>query len=176
VSTTAEREVEQLATGKASADTAELTRWLFRTVLGILAVLALVLVSNLWVQYSTYHAALDRVNAAMSVQELTATVVLAKAWDFAVVKTCSLFLAFTLIFVGALYVLRQGDQAYQASFGSGGMKATLQSSSPGLVLATLGVALVIAALFATSTIQIEQQPATNQRPQAQERGATMDAR
>jgi len=174
--TTAHREGEQAAPRDVNTNSAELSRWLYRTVTAILAALAIVLTSNLWVQYGTYHTALGLVHEGMSAQELTATVVLAKAWDFAVVKTCSLFLAFTLIFVGALYVLRQGEQAYQASVDSGRIKATLQSSSPGLVLATLGVALVIAALFATSTIQIEQQPAANQRPQAQERGATTDAR
>ena len=177
VSTTVDREAWQRAPRQeAMISAAQLTRWLYRTVIAILAVLALVLVSNLWLQYGTYHTALVDAHDGMTTQEMNATLVFARAWDFAVVKSCSLLLAFTLIFVGALYVLRQGEQAYQASVDSGTIKASFQSSSPGLVLATLGVALVIAALFAMPTIQIQERPTTNQSPQAQERGATTDAR
>jgi len=156
-----------------------LTAALYVTVTIVLACVTLILAGNLWMQYGTYHSGLQLVHDGATADQLSGTLVLSRAWDFAVIKTCSLFLAFTLIFVGALYVLRQNEQAYEAHLESVGVKAALQTSSPGLVLATLGVVLVIATLFSTSTIQLEQRQSaggTEQLTPAPQRGATTDAR
>jgi hypothetical protein len=154
-----------------------LTQSIYWTVSAILVFIALILTVNLWVQYGTYRAAVASSLSGLDTRELVGALVFTRAWDFAVVKTCSLFLAFILIFLGALYVLRQGEQGYRARIDSGLMKATLQSSSPGLVLATLGVVLVIAVLFSATTISVESQApaAPNERLQPAPRlGETKD--
>ena len=48
-----------------------------------------------------------------------------------------------LIYVGALYVLRTAQTSFSASAEGSGFKTAFQTTSPGLVLAALGVALIL---------------------------------
>ena len=57
-------------------------------------------------------------------------------------------LAFTVVFFGALYVLRTATSGYSLSGSGGGFSANLQTSSPGLVMVTLGLTIVAVAVLA----------------------------
>jgi hypothetical protein len=70
-----------------------------------------------------------------------------RALNTAVVKTSCIFLAYLLIFLGGLYVLRTAKQTFGLDIEAKGVKGTLNTSSPGLVMAALGAALVLGALF-----------------------------
>lgn len=68
-------------------------------------------------------------------------------------KTSALFLGFMVIYTGALYVLRSADTAYELSVGQGTqLGASLKSSSPGLLLVTIGALLVALVLHSRSEV------------------------
>lgn len=71
-----------------------------------------------------------------------AVLTFARALDAAIIKTSGLFLGYVLVFTGALYVLRIATSQYRFNVKSGRHSGTLQTSSPGLVMITLGVFLV----------------------------------
>jgi hypothetical protein len=77
-----------------------------------------------------------------------------RSWDFAVVKTSSIFLGFSLILIGALYVLRVAESRFSMSVESNGTKGSLESRSPGLIMLVLGVVLVALVLYSKSTVEL----------------------
>jgi flagellar basal body-associated protein FliL len=71
------------------------------------------------------------------------------------VKSIALVTAYVLVVLGCLFVL-QGTQAfYRLGLRHGEIRSALQTSSPGLVLITLGCALVVFALFAHTTSDVK---------------------
>jgi hypothetical protein len=94
-----------------------------------------------------------------------------RAFDFALVRTAIVFTGFMLAFIGAMYVLRSANEIkYGLEFSD--KKGVLQTTSPGLVMITLGSAIVIAVLITHNELNynapqtwdppkiIERQPAT----------------
>ena len=124
---------------------------LFLLVSTMIAVLTLLFVAGLAAQWQTYHAGIQ---AALSQAEPDHAAVLAysRALGAAIMKTSALFLGYLLSFTGALYVLRSATAAYRLSVAGGGKSGHLQSSSPGLVIITLGVVLIAIAIFAKTEI------------------------
>jgi hypothetical protein len=109
-------------------------------------------VANLLFQGHNYYTG---INSALSVPNaIDHTIVLtySRAWDFAVQKTSSLFLGFTLVFIGALYVLRIADARFALSAEGPSVKGSLETSSPGLVMITLGVLLIGFVIYNQSVI------------------------
>ena len=87
-------------------------------------------------------------------------------------KTSSLFLGFSLIMIGALYVLRVSETQYQLQLEApAGVKGNLASSSPGLIILTFGVVLVCLVLFSRSTVEY----GSAQRPADSALGAYKDS-
>lgn len=80
-----------------------------------------------------------------------------RAIDFAIVKTSALFLGFILAFLGALYVLRTGSVAFALEAHSGNSGGSLKTSSPGLVMISLGILTVAFALFDHTSVKIDSQ-------------------
>lgn len=78
-----------------------------------------------------------------------------RAADFAIVKTSVTFLGFVLALVGALYVLRVSSSSYSLGVKASGKEANLSTTSPGLVMVTLGVVAVVSALFSKSDVNID---------------------
>jgi outer membrane protein OmpA-like peptidoglycan-associated protein len=129
-------------------------------VVSIVLVFILVLLSvSLQFQFRNYQTGISR---AVNEGGPTVNAILlaySRSWDFAVVKTCSLFLGFSLVMIGALYVLRIAEAQYQFEIeGPAGVKGNLASSSPGLVILTLGVTLVGLVLFSKSAVGLEESP------------------
>jgi len=76
----------------------------------------------------------------------------ARAADAAIVKTCSIFLAFALMFLGALYTFRIAPAQYRLVAEGQKVKGTFETASPGLVMITLGMVLICAVVWKEYTI------------------------
>ncbi len=154
---------------------ASLDRRLFLIVSVILAVLGLLCIGSLSVQVHTYMGAIAQMqNQSGTPQETAAILDFTRALDAAIIKTSALFLGYLLVFTGALYVLRIATAQYQLNVKSGRNSGHLQTSSPGLVILTLGVVLVAIALLHQTSVEYSvsgaQQPqahATNSTPETQ---------
>ncbi len=76
--------------------------------------------------------------------------------SFALVRGAALFLSFSLVLLGSLFVLTGIKTAYQLNVEvPGRAKSTLEASSPGLLLIAVGAALMAASIYrhATPTFQ-----------------------
>jgi hypothetical protein len=131
---------------------AALTARLFVVVSVVLFLLGALLVFNLWFQHANYQTAITIAEKEQPPSH-DHIVSYARAWDFAVVKTSSLFASFLLVFVGALYVLRAGQSSFSLKVAGTGTSGALESSSPGLVMIALGVALAVLTLYKETTIR-----------------------
>jgi hypothetical protein len=151
---------------------ASLTLAIFVVVCLILLCLIGLLGFSLYFQHNNYS---NGVLAALRGQrsDHNSIITYSRAWDFAVVKTSSLFLAFMLIFVGALYVLRVSESRYGFTLEGKEVKGSLETSSPGLVMVTLGVVLVGLVIYSKSLVDyrpsseaIGESPVSNDVPQS----------
>ena len=117
----------------------------------ILALLSVLFVAGLWTVRDTYNQGLQKALAESPVHH-EAVLAYARGLDAAIVKTSALFLGFLLVFTGALYVLRIATSHYRLSVKSGHNSGNLQTSSPGLVIITLGIVLIIVTMLTHSTL------------------------
>ncbi|HXU36934.1 MAG TPA: hypothetical protein VN937_11275 [Blastocatellia bacterium] len=125
---------------------------LFVIVTLMLVFTAVLLSVNLIFQHENYSAGIsaalkDSVNPNHAI-----ILTYSRAWDFAVVKISSIFLAFCLILIGALYVLRVALASYSLSVEGANAKGALETGSPGLVMLTLGVVLMGIILLSSSNV------------------------
>ena len=153
-----------------------LDRCLMVIVSMILTLLAGLMLVSLSKQWQKYDQAIDvalgsrapsvLANAAVTGPDHAAALTYARALDEASIKMSALMLAFVLVFLGALYVLRTTTSAYHLGIQGQGTSGTLETSSPGLVMVTLGLVLVaIAVLHKTN---IDYQGPTVTVPQTQD--------
>lgn len=98
--------------------------------------------------------------AAIEWNEPYALLSYVRARDHAMLKSATVFMGFILIFVGCLYVLRTASVPFRLTTG----RSTLLTTSPGLVMVTLGVLLVVLALRWTANISFDSshRPAASQ--------------
>lgn len=120
----------------------------------VLTVFTLILLAtNLYFQYVNYERAISQA-LSRSLVDYGAVLSLSRAYDFAVIKTSGLFLGYGLIMLGSIFVLRRQKEAYEVGVGRAEtVQMTLKSSSPGLIMITLGVFLMCAILFAKQTVK-----------------------
>jgi hypothetical protein len=145
-----------------------LDKALFSIVTLLIVIILLLLGVTFYVQYKTYSRGLEIALASNPISHVTVLSYL-RALEAALTKLSSLFLSFILIYVGALYVLRTAQVAYSLSSEASGAKAALQTSSPGLVLVTLGVLALGLALYRSTTIDLKEgSPEVNQQAQLQQ--------
>ncbi len=91
--------------------------------------------------------------------EHAAILAYARATDFAAAKLSALFLGFLLVFLGAMFVLRVAKVDYGLSVSSGPSQSlSLNSTSPGLIIISLGVILIICVLFNQSRLDYQPPP------------------
>lgn len=135
-----------------------LDRSLFVVVSTVLGLLMLVLFLSLYVQFDNYHNAIIREFESVAQINHASIISYSRALDFAVAKMIALFSACTLVLIGALYVLRIGEAEYKLAVGNEKGKGTLQTSSPGLVMVTLGAVLIVLVLNTKSTIEYNSLP------------------
>ena len=134
------------------AGQADLSIGLFIVVCTVLLFLILLLTFSMYFQYQTYRLAITKALEIGSGDQ-SGVITYLRAWDFAVVKVSTVFLSFLLIFTGALYVLRNADAAFTATAETASAKGSLNTSSPGLVMVTLGVILAISVIYSRTLVQ-----------------------
>jgi hypothetical protein len=147
---------------------------LFRIVSLILLFVAILLIVGLGIQTYSYfgglHAATavqvpnNAVRAPVDLVDHAAVIAYARGLGAAFIKTSALFLGFILIFTGTLYVLRTAEAAYQIHVTGGTVQGSLQTTSPGLVIATLGVVLTIVTLMTKSDLDYEKTTEVGGKP------------
>lgn len=122
-------------------------------VAAVLVVLAMYLIGCLLVasiefQQGNYGSV---IGAALGVEppDLAAVLSSLRSLDFFVTKASALYLAYLLTFLGAFYVLLSIKASFYASAGGN----SLMTSSPGLVMVSLGVLLVALTLFSTTVVR-----------------------
>ena len=86
-----------------------------------------------------------------------AAIIYSRVISASVTKTSSLYLAFLLIFLGGSFVLLPIRAAYQAHLEGHEMKGTLTTSSPGLIMISLGVVLAIATMAIKTDVTYSEQ-------------------
>jgi hypothetical protein len=124
-------------------------------IVAIILLFTVVLLSvNLAFQHQNYQAGIVRALKADNIDH-AAILTYTRAWDFAVAKISSMFLAFCLILIGALYVLRSATVAYSLSVASSVQKSSLETGSPGLVMITLGIVLMTVVILSTSKVEYQ---------------------
>jgi hypothetical protein len=110
-------------------------------------------VFSLVAQYANYGKGISAALAQPERLDHAIVLTYSRAWDFAVVKTSSLFLAFLLIFSGALYILRVIENKLSLSIDGTTRSGNLETSSPGLAMITLGVLLVVVTILNKSSVE-----------------------
>lgn len=133
---------------------ARLDRSLFLIVAIMLLFTVALLTVNLVFQHRNYSAGLSTALRSESIEHAV-VITYTRAWDFAVVKVSSIFLAFSLIMIGALYVLRAGSVSYSLTVANQSHRSSLETGSPGLVMITLGVVLMAVVLLSTSRVEYQ---------------------
>ncbi|AKJ03290.1 Hypothetical protein AA314_04916 [Archangium gephyra] len=117
----------------------------------VAAVIAFILVAVGWFSARAVETYADAANAAqgaytdrsISPQDaLTYRLLFARAQDATLVKGGALLLSFLVVILGVLMVLEGSKAFYKLNVEGGGKKSALETSSPGLVMITLGLALV----------------------------------
>jgi cytochrome c biogenesis factor len=139
---------------KARPRSASLDNRLFMIVAIMLLFTIVLLTINLVFQHRNYEAG---ISAAIRSNKIDHAVIISytRAWDFAVAKVSSIFLAFCLIMVGALYVLRAATASYSLTMANLAQKSSLETGSPGLVMITLGVVLMAVVVLSTSKVEYQ---------------------
>ncbi|MDC0709812.1 hypothetical protein POL68_15170 [Stigmatella sp. ncwal1] len=85
---------------------------------------------------------------------LEAVLAFSRARDAALVKGGALLLCFIVVALGALIVLEGTKAVYSLSLKQGARKSALETSSPGLVMITLGLSLAYGVMLHDSTIDL----------------------
>ena len=78
-----------------------------------------------------------------------------RANNFATVKYAALFLGYIIVVVGCLFVLYGAQAYYKLKMESKEIKSALETTSPGLVLITLGIILVGVTLLIRSETPVD---------------------
>ena len=138
-----------------------LDRSLFVVVGTVLGLLMVVLFLSLYAQYDNYHDAIMQEFESADPINHASIISYSRALDFAVAKMIALFSACTLVLIGSLYVLRIGEAEYKLAVGNEKGKGAFQTSSPGLVMVTLGAVLIVLILNTQSTIEYNSSPDIN---------------
>ena len=112
------------------------------------------MVQTLFAQLSTYQRLIDVAIAKGTAVEGGMALAYARAFDSAVMKTCGLFLSFMLLLLGGLYTFRVGESQYRLSAEGSGVKGSLETASPGLVICTMGLIIVSMVILRDHTIEV----------------------
>ena len=121
---------------------------------GAMVVAVVLLLCVIYVQLNMYHTAMNSELVRTGRIDHAAVLAYGRSADYAASKYVALLLGFALIFLGSAYVLRTSTVGYSVSVAHKEINASLATSSPGLVLATLGVVLVALAILTQSDINL----------------------
>jgi len=134
--------------------------WPFFVVVSLILIASLGLLGlSLYGHYRIYAQLSEAwISQTKGLGDYSVVIAYATVWDAAVMRISSLILGFVIVFVGSLYVLRSTPSPYEASLEGKGFKGRLQTSSPGLILVTLGILLITVVLRSPATIDYMNSP------------------
>lgn len=116
---------------------------------------------NLYNQNHLYNTLIDYTLTKTDQNIQGYALAFSKSLDFAVAKICSIFIGFLLVLIGALYIIKVFNVSYKLNAEvPEKLKLSLESSSPGLVLSTLGVVVLIFSI--TTKYELELKDYTNE--------------
>jgi hypothetical protein len=122
----------------------------------VIAATTVLLFIVLYNQMSNYNNAITVELKNSGHVEHAAILAYARATDFAAAKLSALFLGFLLVFLGAMFVLRVAKVDYGLSVSNGpSQRLSLSSTSPGLIIISLGVILIICVLFSQTHLDYQ---------------------
>lgn len=127
----------------------------------VLALAGYALDRNLTTADQVYSSVLDSVRKAsetegvMDRDQLTTAVAVIAMRDMSLLRSTVLFVGFIVILMGCVFVLKGVEAMYKLRLNTGERQATFSTASPGLVLITAGVVLVIVALRQESAVQLK---------------------
>jgi cytochrome c biogenesis factor len=139
----------------------DLLDWrLFSIVSAILILLAVLFVIGIRLQNKSYQ---EGITATVEEKLIDHAAMLAydRALGAAIIKTSALFLGYLLVFTGVLFVLRSSEVTYNLAVEAKDYKGALQTTSPGLVIITLGDVLIAIAVLTKSTIDYNAPPSVS---------------
>ena len=137
--------------------TGGLDKTLFIIVAVLLLLICVLLTINLYLQWNNYNQGI-KIATEGGVDRHDVIITYSRAMDFAFIKTSTIFLGFVLVFVGALYVLRLNEVSYSIGINKGDANVSFQTASPGLVLVTLGVIMIVVTTYNKSYISLQAPP------------------
>ena len=125
---------------------------LFAIVTLIIVLVVAMLATNIVTQYFNYNNGIDA--ALEGIQSVAHGAILSysRAWDFAIIKTSSLFVSLLIVLLGSLYILRSTESDVDLSAQTPFFRGAFSTSSPGWQWSLLGVVLAIFSLNYTSEI------------------------
>jgi hypothetical protein len=132
-------------------------RRIMLVVSAMLTLIAIMMVTCVGLEWQKYDTAIG-VAVKQSPPDHAAALSYERALDAAVTKTSALMLAFIVVFLGALYVLRTATAVFNIWLSGGGVNGALQSTSPGLVMVALGLVTVAIVVLGHSDINYTAPP------------------
>jgi hypothetical protein len=136
-------------------------QWRFFIPVGLLLALILVLILGLWSVVAQSHRDFGRgieiaglgYSQGQNATAMTRRIfLLASGHQIFAFKAAAFVISALMFFVGALFVLYKAEAAYDLRTETSSLKASLSTSSPGLVMVTLSAALAIATLYEKSSV------------------------
>jgi len=127
----------------------------------LLLMLILVLIVGLWIVIGQSHRDFDRgieiatlgYSQGQNASAMTRRIfLLASGHQIVTFKAAAFVISALMFFVGAVFVLYKAEASYDLRTESSALKASLSTSSPGLVIVTLSAALAIATLHEKSNV------------------------
>jgi len=128
---------------------------LFTAVAFSLIAVGVMLFWNIHTQFTNYAVAIDSALDGERKIDLSAVIAYTRSWDFAIIKTSSLFISVIIILIGLMYVLRSSESSFKISSQSDWFKGAFTTSSPGRATILMGVALVALSLNYKSDVGYE---------------------
>lgn len=86
---------------------------------------------------------------------MSTTVALLGMRDMTVLRSAIIFIGFIVTILGCVFVLKGVEAVYNLGLEGNGARATLGTASPGLVLITAGVVLILFALREESSLELK---------------------
>jgi len=138
----------------------KLIDWILLTVvLVVLAAVSFMLANNLKAQNTVYDHVIAHADSLATRDSSyfddgnAAVLAFARSRDFANMKAAGMFIGFLLLFTGALYLLKVFNLSYKLNAdNTPAGSISLESTSPGLIMITLGTALIIVALVTKTSV------------------------
>jgi hypothetical protein len=98
---------------------------------------------------------IEKASGIVESDRLTTMVAAIGMRDMSILRSAVVFVGFIVVLMGCVFVLKGVEAMYKLRLNAGDNHASLSTASPGLILITAGIVLVVVALRQESTVQLE---------------------